>query len=293
VPDVDPFPVPGTGTAEVVVPAPGAGEGHWVGAPSAALDSDGTVVLAYRVRMVDTRGAATVVARLAGGVRPTTVATLSKDRFGAESLERPALVPTPDGRWRLYVCCATPGSKHWWIDVLEADDPAGLASAPARPVFPGDPATVGVKDPVIRLLDGVWHAWICCHPLDVAGAEDRMTTAHATSPDGLSWTWRGTVLAGRPGAWDARGARVTAVLPDGRAAYDGRASAAENFHERTGLAEPAGGRLRARDGGPVAAVRYLDVLPLPGGGHRLYYEVPLPDGSHELRTERAWPPAGT
>jgi hypothetical protein len=154
-------------------------------------------------------------------------------------------------------------------------------------VFPGDPATVGVKDPVIRLLDGVWHAWICCHPLDVAGAEDRMTTAHATSPDGLSWTWRGTVLAGRPGAWDARGARVTAVLPDGRAAYDGRASAAENFHERTGLAEPGGGRLRARDSGPVAAVRYLDVLPLPGGGHRLYYEARLPDGSHELRTELA------
>ena len=285
-PTMDGFPVPGTGAAEVVVPAPAPGEGHWVGAPSAALDADGTVVLAYRVRMVDTRGAATVVARLADGVRPTTVATLDKDRFGAESLERPALVRTPAGRWRLYVCCATPGSKHWWIDVLEADDPAGLETAPARTVFPGDPASVGVKDPVLRLVDGVWHAWIRCHPLEVVDAEDRMTTALATSPDGLDWSWRGTVLAGRPGQWDARGARLTAVLPDGRASYDGRASAAENFSERTGLAVPTGkGALRPVDADPVAAVRYLDVLPLPGGGYRLYYEAPLPDGSHELRTE--------
>ena len=170
--------------------------------------------------------------------------------------------------------------------MLEADDPAGLETAPARTVFPGDPASVGVKDPVLRLVDGVWLAWICCHPLEVVDAEDRMTTALATSPDGLDWSWRGTVLAGRPGQWDARGARLTAVLPDGRASYDGRASAAENFSERTGLAVPTGkGALRPVDADPVAAVRYLDVLPMPGGGYRLYYEAPLPDGSHELRTE--------
>jgi hypothetical protein len=36
---------------------------------------------------------------------------------------------------------------------------------------------------------------------------------------------------------------------------------------------------------PVADVRYLDVVPLAGGGHRIYYEARLPDESHELRTE--------
>ena len=280
------FPIPGTGQVAVAVPAPGSGEGRWAGAPSAAVDRDGGFVVAYRVRVVDQRGAATVVARSADGEELTTVATLDKGRFGAESMERPAVVRTPEGRWRLYVCSATPHSKHWWIDVLEADDPEGLGDAEARTVFPGDELT-GVKDPVIRVWDGRWHAWICCHPLDEVDEEDRMTTAYATSEDGLEWGWRGTSLAGRPGAWDARGARVTAVLPDGRASYDGRATKEENFSERTGLARLAGpdGTLVPEKDGPVADVRYLDVVPLPEGGYRLWYEAPLPDGSHELRTE--------
>ena len=284
------FPLPGTGRVAVAVPAPGAGPGCWAGAPSAALDQDGTVVVAYRVRVVGQGVAATVVARSADGEHLTTVATLDRARFGAMSLERPALVRVETGRWRLYVCCATAGSKHWWIGVLEADDPAGLATAEVRAVFPGDDRT-GVKDPVIRRVEGRWHAWICCHPLDPPGEEDRMTTAYATSHDGLDWAWHGTVLAGRPGSWDARGARVTAVLADGQASYDGRASKQENWSERTGLARLAGGpgQLAATGDAPVAGVRYLDVLPLPDGGYRLYYEAPLPDQSHELRTERISP----
>jgi hypothetical protein len=112
-----------------------------------------------------------------------------------------------------------------------------------------------------------------------------MVTRYATSADGLTWTWGEDALTGRAGAWDARGARVTAVLPDGRAAYDGRATAEENFSERTGLAVPAGipGVLLA-EGPPVADLRYLDVVPLGEDTYRLYYEAPLPDGSHELRT---------
>src|SRR5918994_7515079 len=129
------FPLPGTGRVAVAVPAPGTGPGHWVGAPSAALDHDGGFVVAYRVRVTDQRGAATVVARSADGERLTTVAVLDKERFGAMSMERPALVRTPQGRWRLYVCCATPGSKHWWIDVLEAAAPEAVVEAEARTVF--------------------------------------------------------------------------------------------------------------------------------------------------------------
>jgi hypothetical protein len=114
-----------------------------------------------------------------------------------------------------------------------------------------------------------------------------MSTTYARSGDGITWRRHGTVLAARPGQWDARGARVTSVLADGRACYDGRATAEENWFERTGLAVPTanGTKLRALDGGPVADVRYLEILALPAGGHRLYYEARRADGAHELRTE--------
>jgi len=272
------------GQSAVAAAAPGPGPGNWSGAPSAALDGDGGFVVAYRVRLAGERGSTLIVARSDDGERLSVIATLSKARFAAESLERPALIRTESGRWRLYVCCATPGSKHWWIELLEASDPAALASADARVVFPGDERT-GVKDPVIRCWRGRWHAWICCHPLDEPGEEDRMSTGYASSDDGVEWRWQGTVLAGRPTAWDARGARVTSVLADGRASYDGRACKEENFAERTGLARPARDRLKAVGRAPVSDARYLDVVPLDGGGYRLYYEAPLADGSHELRTE--------
>jgi hypothetical protein len=216
----------------------------------------------------------------------TQVGSLDKMHFGAESLERPAIVRTETGRWRLYVSCATPGSKHWRIDAVEADDPAGLPNAEIRPVFPGDELT-GVKDPVIQRAGSQWRAWTSCHPLDLGGEEDRMYTRCATSTDGLAWNWGGVALAGRAGTWDARGARITAVLVDGRASYDGRASADENFSERTGLATQTmpPDRWTASGDGPVSSARYLDVVALPSGGYRIYYEAPLPDGSHELRTE--------
>ena len=285
------FPVPSTGRVAVAVPAPAARPRAWAGAPSAAIDDDGSFVLAYRVRVADDDVAETVIARSSDGERYTTVATLDRRRFNAFSLQRPALVRTAAGRWRLYVSCAAadwPRSKNWWIEVLEADDPEGLAVADAGPAFPGDTRTA-VKDPVIRRVDDRWMAWVCCHPLDERDEEDRMTTAFATSADGLAWDWHGTALAPRPGTWDARGTRVTAVLPDGLVAYDGRASKAENFAERTGLARLTGlpGELTQAGDQPLADVRYLDAVPLPGGGYRLFYEAPLPDGSHELRTELA------
>jgi hypothetical protein len=251
---------------EVAIQAPGRGPQQWAGAPSATLDVDGSVVLAYRERGDRDRN---VLARSPDGVHFTTVGVFEADGM----VERPALVRV-DGGWRMYTSCSTPGTKHWWVGMLESSTVEGLPSSAHRKVF-DEP--VGTKDPVVRFDGTRWHAWVCCHPLDVPGEEDRMTTAHTTSEDGLTWSRPQTVLSGRTGQWDARGARLTAFLPDGRAAYDGRATAAENWFERTGFLNP--------DFTPtddeVLDFRYLEVL---DGTNRVYYEARLADETHELRT---------
>ena len=126
------FPLPGMGSPVVCVPAPGPGEGFWAGAPSAALDPDGGFVVAYRLRTGHRGRGHTIVARSPDGERFETVAVLEQTRFEADSMQRPAIVRLDDGRWRLYVCSASRApSKHWWIDALDADEPAGLAMADA------------------------------------------------------------------------------------------------------------------------------------------------------------------
>jgi hypothetical protein len=262
---------------------------------------DGRFYLAYRLRRPIGlgRGFRNVIAVSDDGVHFDEVARIERDRFGAESLERPALAVTPDGRWRVYISCATENSKHWRVDVLEAAEPAGLTTAKPRTVLAGS-AEHGVKDPVIVWDSGQWHLWASVHPLERWDDADRMTTDYATSPDGLDWTWHGTVLAGRPGTWDQRGVRVSSVLIAGDelvASYDGRASAAQNWEEHTGVARArrdASGRfgsLRAIDGPPLRSpaepggLRYVSAVGLPDGGTRLYYEVTCADGAHELRTE--------
>lgn len=282
--------------AAVAVVPPVAGEGHWAGAPS-AVAADGQIYLAYRLRrpVGEGRGYAVAVARSADGERFETLTTISREEMAAESLERPTLVRTEDGRWRLYLSCATPGTKHWRVEVLESADPAGFDPRTRVTVLPGDPKT-GVKDPVIVRRGGMWHLWASCHPLGDWDEADQMVTDYATSADGLQWTWHGTALTGRPGLWDSRGVRVSAVRFAGDqvlAFYDGRASAAENYEERTGIAvgtDPAS--LIPQGTAPAAmsphrggGLRYLDLVDLPGGGTRLYYEYTRPDGAHELRTE--------
>ena len=280
----------------VAIPPPGTGAGNWVGAPS-AIRHGSEIFLAYRLRrpIGQGRGYAIEIARSADGESFTTVQTITKEQVDAESLERPVLVDLPDGRWRLYLSCATYGTKHWRIEVLEADDPGSFDPATRWTVLPGDDAKA-VKDPVIMRRDGIWHLWASTHPLADADEADQMVTEYATSPDGLDWTWHGVALGRRPGEWDSRGVRVSSVrfaAGGVLAFYDGRATAAENYEERTGLAVGTGPAALAAIGAePVAqsdegaqGLRYVSIVDLGDGRERLYYELTRGDGSHELRTE--------
>jgi hypothetical protein len=280
-----------------VIDAPGDGPGFWAGAPSAVL-ADGVFYLAYRLRrpVGEGRGYAVVVARSDDGVHFEQIAVLKREEFASDSLERPALVRTESGGWRLYISCATAGTLHWRVEVIEADDPADFSAAGRRVVLAGDERTA-VKDPVVLWHAGQWHLWASCHPLPDAAEADRMETRYATSDDGLAWTWRSTALAGRVGTWDERGVRISSVLPDGDhsvAFYDGRATAAENTEERTGVAiSDADGIFQAVTDQPVGesphgtgSLRYLSIVPLGDGSYRLFYEATDPDGAHSLYAEQ-------
>lgn len=287
-------PLPTLDDPRVVVPAPGTGPGNWAGAASAVL-VDGVTFLTYRLRrpLPNGRGVATVVARSHDGVVFESVCEVYRDEFGAESFERPVILQRPDGGWRLYLSCATPGSKHWWIEALDADRPEDLPTGRRTVVLPGD-AQVAVKDPVITVRDGEWEMWLCEHPLTEPGEEDRMSTSYLTSSDGLSWTRHGTVLVPRPGSWDARGARVTTVLSHDPLVvlYDGRARAEDNWHETTSVARAdATGQLQADPEAPVlrspdsdGALRYATAVRQPDGSTRFYFELARPDGAHDLVT---------
>src|SRR5205823_6491837 len=114
-------------------------------------------------------------------------------------------------------------------------------------------------------------------------------TGLASSPDGLAWTWEGPVLVPPRSGWDGFETRISAVLPqDGRwlALYDGIATLAENYEERTGIAASVDLRAWSREttDGPAlrsphasGSLRYTCVV-----GSLAYFEAARADGAHDL-----------
>jgi hypothetical protein len=258
------------------------GTGNWIGAASALIHGD-YIYLAYRDRHpVDKgRGNRAYVARspVYDGIHFDTLCIIDKEDMDAESLERPALDVTPDGDWDLYLSCATFNSKHWRIERLRARQPQDFRAQTRQAVFPGS-AEFGIKDPVL-IRDQELRIFATEHPLTEGDENaDKMVSVNACSGE--------SVMVPEPGTWYSRGTRLTSVVGD-YAYFDGRASAEENFEERTGTAKwngeryiPVAGPASSPFGG--GALRYVSAIELPAG-LRLYYESATKYGSHELRTE--------
>ena len=174
--------------------------------------------------------------------------------------------------------CATPNTKHWWIGVVDARRRStGSAGAPVETAFAGDARHrgQGPDRQAASTASGTRGSAATCSTSPAH--EDRMNTRlrHLRRRP-RRWDWHGTVLEGRAGAWDARGARLyddparTAAPPTTAAR-----SAEENWFERTGLAgarrRPL--RLHRRARSPTSATsrrcRCRD------GGYRIFYEARL------------------
>jgi hypothetical protein len=299
-------------TGRTVVEPPGSGSGWWAGAPT-VLDRNGTFYLSYRLRRPRElgRGYETRIAASRDGTVFRDVWRMTSHDLASPSIERCALLTESDGAMRLYVSYVDGADGRWRIDVLEARSLEALHARGRRPVLmPSEVGVAGVKDPCIVRAQGQWHMYVSCavsgDPANVelhrredafASGSIRSATGLATSADGERWRWHGIVLAPPESGWDAYETRITAVVEDdGRylAFYDGIATAAENYEERTGLAESTDlqtwRRLtvtRPLYGSPHGSGSLRYVSAVEPSGALLYAEIARRDGSHELCVFRA------
>jgi hypothetical protein len=287
-----------------IVAPPCAGPGCWAGAPGAYRDGRDMYVV-YRMRRPQPgRGYELRIAASHDGLRFDTVWSAEKDRFGAESLERCALVRDGD-TWRLYVSFVRRDDRRWRIGLVEAR--AVDAFDPAAMVVVLDPLELGVaavKDPWLRRDRGRWLMFVSYGTLPASQATglhatgDALSTGRtlsvsgvATSVDGRRWMWEGPTLWPSASGWDSFTARLSTAVRDGEGwlgLYDGSASLTENYEERCGTARSSDLRRWERispEGSSIGTargpggVRYVDI----SAGGDVFYEYTRPDGAHELR----------
>lgn len=307
---------PATGTT--IAEPLSTGKGWWAGAPSALYDAEqGIFYLSYRLRKPRElgRGGETLIAASRDGIAFETIWRTTKEAFDSPSIERCALVKTPQGSYRLYVSFVDPADNRWRIDLLEAPRVEELDPRERRRVLTAaDVDGEGVKDPYVFLLGPCWYMLASYAPKPATLTHDIQGSMHATadvyntgivksltglasSHDGLHWQWEGAVLTPPETGWDAYTTRLSAFLyspPAFTGFYDGSAGVEGNYEEQVGLAVSLDLRhwRRVSVEGPAlisphasGSLRYLDALPV-GNAIYYFYEYAREDGSHELRMNR-------
>ena len=257
---------------------------------------EGAFHLAYRLRRpVDQgRGYANVVASSTDGITFETVATVWARTFDCASLERPALIRRPDGGWRLYVSCSTPGSKHWWVEAVDTPPggtPADLQNGRRTVVLPGSDVSAW-KDVVVSrrridLADVGLRA--SARPRRRRGGPDAVGVSDQQRRARLE---PGTHRAGSDCAVLGSAAERGSPARSNTMGSGSPVTTAARRPRRTGSSEPVSrsARLRttsspwpARSTADGQTLRYLSVARL-ADGLRLYFETGRDDGANELRT---------
>jgi hypothetical protein len=291
----------------------GPGSGYWAGAPGVFYSSDeGAWYLTYRIRrprgVAPDRGGEARIARSTDLKDWRDLWSVTKDQFDSASIERCALRKGTDGQWRYFASYVDPADGRWCVSVMRSPEIKTLDAAKTSPLFKAQPLGLeGIKDPWIFEHQGKFHMIMSVAvPTPQTGKQSHSTldifntgecvsaTALAISNDLDRWEWQGVVFAPEPSGWDRYCRRINSVVPHrGKfyGFYDGSASHAENYEERTGLAISSD--LRAwkslTPGNPIitsphasGSLRYMDAQPM-GEEICLFYEFARPDGAHDLR----------
>ena len=290
------------------------GPGWWVGAPSVLYD-EGTerFYLYYRRRKPRELGRGTncYIAESRDGLEFSTIWGASKEDLNTPSMEKAALVITLEGKANLYISYVDPADNKWRTDLIQGDRFDQLDARNAVKVFTaGDINAEGVKDPYIFILGRLYYMILSYAPTPPRAGElgeqmhgtadvynTGLTKSHtglAVSSDGIRFRWVGDILSPGESGWDAYAARISTLLytpPGFTAFYDGSASVAENYEERTGIAISLDLRKyeRVTEDGPIltsphasGSLRYMDAITVKDQIY-YYYEYARADGSHELR----------
>jgi len=294
-----------------ILDPPGEGSGFWAGAPSIIYDNySDRFYLYYRRRKPrdQGRGYECGISVSDDGIGFREIWSAPKECFGSISVERAALVITPEGMRRIYIGYVAPEDNRWKIDMIEADSFENLDPASKRlALAPEDCGVKGVKDPYVMIIGGKYYMFVSYAPSPVMKADGLHTTADvfntgktssntglALSSDGIAWEWYGDVLSPQDDGWNAYAARITCMIynpPIFNVFYDGGASVGENYEERTGLAMTFDllNFQHVSETNPIlvsphssGSLRYMDVIRVKGKIY-FYYEYARRDGSHELR----------
>jgi hypothetical protein len=295
--------------------------GYWAGAPGVYHAADeGAWYLTYRIRrprrVEPDRGGEARIARSTDLDRWEDIWSVTKDKFNSASIERCALRKGADGQWRYFASFVDPVDGRWCVSLLKAGEVSNLDPAKATPIFKAAPLGLeGIKDPWIFEQAGVFHMILSVavatpktsgeshSTLDIFNTGECVSaTGLATSSNLDKWEWHGVVF--RPGSsgWDKYCRRINSIVPlKGKylGFYDGSASHAENYEEKTGLAVSSDLRQwnSITPNGPIftsphasTSLRYLDAQP-HGADVRLFYEFARGDGAHDLRLFKTTPDA--